>query len=169
MAAGRKSLRFLKHLFVPDWYARSLLSAGALQKIEKAIQDSEREHDGQIRFVAEASLPLHLLFRKHSSRRRAEDLFSALRVWDTERNSGVLIYVQLVSRHIDVVADRGIARKVSQGDWDEVCRAMEKAFRRGEFAAGSLEGIARATGLLRKAFPKTAGGGNELPDRPVVL
>jgi uncharacterized membrane protein len=162
-------VRFVKHLFVPDWYARSLLSTEALQKIEKAIQASELEHDGQLRFVAEASLPLQYLFRKHSSRRRAEDLFSSLRVWDTERNSGVLVYVQLVSRHIDVVADRGIARKVSQGEWDEVCRAMETAFRRGEFAAGSLEGIGRATALLKKAFPKTSGGGNELPDRPVVL
>ncbi|MGE5639170.1 MAG: TPM domain-containing protein [Clostridia bacterium] len=169
MAAGRKALRFVKHLFVPDWYARSLLSTDTLRKIEEAIRASEREHDGQLRFVAEASLPLQHLFRKHSSRRRAEDLFAALRVWDTERNSGVLIYVQLVSRHIDVVADRGIARKVSQAEWEEVCRAMETAFRRGEFAAGSLEGIARATRLLKKAFPKTAGGDNELPDRPVVL
>ena len=169
MAAGRKAWRLLKHLVVPDWFSRTLLSAEALRKIEEAIRASEREHDGQLRFVAEASLPLSYLFRKQSSRRRAEDLFAALRVWDTEHNAGVLVYVQLVSRHIDIVADRGIARKVAQRDWDEVCRAMEAFFRRGEFAAGSLEGIARATALLRGAFPKTADGSNELPDRPVVL
>ena len=169
MAAGRKALRFLKHLVLPDFVVLRALPRSSLEEIQKAIEASERQHDGQIRFVAEASLPLQYLFRKHSSRRRAEDLFSALKVWDTERNSGVLIYVQLVSRHIDVVADRGIARKVTQAEWDEVCHAMENAFRKGEFAAGSLEGIARATQLLKKAFPKTGGGGNELPDRPVVL
>lgn len=140
-----------------------------MRKIEEAIQASERQHDGEVRFIAEASLPLPYLLRKKSSRKRAEDLFAALGVWDTERNCGVLIYVQLVSRHIDIVADRGIAKKVSQAEWDEVCAAMQAAYRRGEFAAGSLDGIARVTALLKRGFPKTAGDGNELPDRPVVL
>ena len=154
---------------VPDALARRAFPSKALKEIEQAIKASEALHDGQIRFVVEASLPAFYLFRKKSSRKRAEELFSALRVWDTEHNSGVLVYVQLDSRHIDIVADRGAARAVSQAEWDGVCRAMEAAFRRGEFVVGSLHGIARVTELLRASFPKTAGGGNELPDKPIVL
>jgi uncharacterized membrane protein len=161
--------RLFRHLFVPDLVARRAFSRAGLARIAAAIKASEAQHDGEIRFVAEASLPLPYLFRKKSSRRRAEDLFSRLRVWDTERNAGVLVYLQLVSRHIDIVADRGIAKRVPQAEWNAVCRAMEAAFRRGEFLAGSLEGIERITALLRHAFPKTPGDANELPDKPVVL
>ena len=161
--------RLLRHLFVPDLVARRAFSRADLSKIGAAIKASEALHDGQIRFVVEASLSLPYLLRRRSSRRRAEELFSQLKVWDTEHNAGVLVYLQLVSRHIDIVADRGIATKVAQAHWDAVCDGMQSAFRRGEFLAGSLEGIARITELLRQSFPKTPGGANELPDRPLVL
>jgi len=115
-------------------------------------------------------MPLSYLVLKHrSSRRRAEDLFSSLKVWDTERNTGILIYVQLFSRHIDIVADRGIAAKVRQDEWDAVCRAMESSFKKQEFLKGSLEAIERVTALLAHHFPSKDGGANELSDRPVVL
>ena len=161
--------RLLKHLFVPDVLSRRAFSRPVLRKIEQAIQASEERHNGEIRFVAEASLPLSYLLKRRSSRRRAEDLFSELRVWDTEHNAGVLIYVQLVSRHIDIVADRGLARKVPQEQWNAVCRNMEAAFGRGEFLAGSVQGVERITELLRQSFPKTPGDANELPDKPVLL
>jgi len=165
-----KLARALKHLVVPDWVARRCFSAADLLQIEKAVKNSEKRHQGEIRFVVEGSLPLSYLLLKHrSSRRRAEDLFSSLRAWDTERNTGVLIYVQLVSRHIDIVADRGIAAKVAQDEWDAVCRAMESSFRRKEFLKGSLEALERVTSLLARHFPSAGGGANELPDRPVVL
>jgi uncharacterized membrane protein len=159
----------LKHLFVPDLVSRRAFSRRDLEQMEEAIRASEQRHDGEIRFVVEASLPAFYLLKKKSSRKRAEELFSALKVWDTEQNCGVLIYVQLVSRHIDIVADRGIARKVAQPQWDEVCRAMQAAFREGRFREGSLQGIARVTALLEGSFPKTAGDGNELPDKPLIL
>jgi uncharacterized membrane protein len=162
--------RALKHLVVPDWVARRRFSAADLLEIEKAVKSSEKRHQGELRFVVEASMPLsYLLLRHRSSRRRAEDLFSSLKVWDTERNTGVLIYVQLVSRHIDIVADRGIAAKVGQDEWDAVCRAMESSFKRKEFLTGSLEALERVTALLARHFPAAADGANELPDRPLVL
>ena len=160
--------RLLKHLFVPDWAARPFSTAD-LKKIEAAIKSSEQEHDGEIRFVVEGTLPLPYLLRKKSSRRRAEDLFSQLRVWDTEHNSGVLIYVQLVSRHIDIVADRGIARKVEQAEWDAVCRTMEASFRKNDFVGGSLEALEKVTRILARHFPAHGANPNELPDKPVVL
>lgn len=165
-----KLLRSLKHLVVPDWISRRCFSRKDLLQIEKAVANSEKRHEGEIRFVVEGSLPLSYLLLKHrSSRRRAEDLFSSLKVWDTERNTGVLVYVQLVSRHIDIVADRGIAAKVAQHEWDAVCRAMEASFGKKEFLQGSLQALERITHLLVRHFPSAAGGANELPDRPVVL
>jgi uncharacterized membrane protein len=164
------SLRALKHLCVPDWVARRPFTPGVLKKIEQAIKASEQAHDGELRFAVEASLPLHyLISKRRKARDRAEDLFSLLKVWDTERNSGVLIYVQLVERRIEIVADRGIAAKVEQVEWNAVCREMEKAFRAGRYAEGALQAVERTTNLLAKHFPARAGNPNELPDKPVVL
>jgi uncharacterized membrane protein len=164
-----KLSRLLKHVFVPDWIALRALPGTSLKKIEQAIKASEQKHAGEIRFVVEGAMPLPYLIGSRSSRRRAEDLFSTLKVWDTEGNTGVLIYVQLLSHHIDIVADRGIAAKVDQSEWNAVCRAMERAFQAERFLEGSLEAIERVTALLTRHFPSAGGGGNELPDRPVVL
>lgn len=169
------ALQILKHLFEPDWIARRPFTPSVLKKIEHAIKASEQRHEGELRFAVEASLPLQYLISKgagapaRAARQRAEDLFSLLRAWDTERNSGVLIYVQLVDRRIEIVADRGIAAKVAQAEWDAVCREMENAFRAGRFAEGALQAVERTTGLLVKHFPARAANPNELPDKPVVL
>jgi uncharacterized membrane protein len=141
--------------------------AAALKKIESAIQASETTHDGELRFVVEAGLPLGFL--KHKTRYRAESLFSELKVWDTEHNSGVLIYVQLVDRRIEIVADRGIAAKVPQSEWDAVCRTMESAFKKKNYLEGSLLAIADITKLLARHFPPQGRNPNELPDKPVVI
>jgi uncharacterized membrane protein len=154
---------------MPAWLARRSFPPRTLNRIEEAIKASEQEHDGELRFVVESVLPLHYLAGKRPSRRRAEDLFAQLKVWDTEHNSGVLLYVQLVNRHIDIVADRGIAAKVEQAEWDAVCRAMEAEFRKGSFEAGALAGLERITRILARHFPARGANPNELPDKPLVL
>ena len=159
--------RILKHLVTPGWMARRAFPASALRGIEKAINASEREHRGELRFAVEAGLPLQFLGT--NTRKRAEALFSDLRVWDTEENSGVLIYVQLIDRRIEIVADRGIAAKVDQAEWDAVCRAMEKQFRQRKFLDGALEAIETVTRILARHFPPRGPNPNELPDKPVVL
>ena len=102
-------------------------------------------------------------------RERAIEVFSRLRVWDTAHNRGVLIYIQLVDRDIEIVADRGINAKVEQREWEEICHRMESAFRAGRFEAGALEGIREITALLARHFPPRDTNPDELPDRPVVL
>jgi uncharacterized membrane protein len=161
--------RFLKHTFMPGWMAHRAFPAESLRKIEAAIRASEKRHAGELRFVVEGPLhPAHLS-RPKPARARAEELFAQLRVWDTEHNSGVLIYVQLVDRRIEIVADRGIAARVPQADWDAVCRAMETAFRAGRFLPGALEAIERATALLERHYPASGARANELPDKPLIL
>ena len=159
--------RGLRHLLTPDWLARRAFPPRTLRAIEQAVKDSERRHRGQIRFAIEAGLsPVHL---RTSTRARAHQVFAQLGVWDTEENSGVLVYVQLVDRRIEIVADRGIARRVSQAEWDTVCRAMEHAFKHDQYEAGSLEAVRAVTDILERHFPPGAGDRNELPDKPVML
>jgi uncharacterized membrane protein len=90
-------------------------------------------------------------------------------VWDTEHNNGVLIYVLLADKDVEIVADRGVDRKVGQDTWQAICHAMESAFREGRFEDGALDGIAAINKLLAQHLPRRATGPNELPDQPIVL
>ncbi|MBS0431058.1 MAG: TPM domain-containing protein [Proteobacteria bacterium] len=138
--------------------------------IQQAIADGERHHDGEICFVVEARLPLRSLLAGHLARARAEDLFAQLRVWDTARKTGVLLYVLLAERAIEIVADRGAAAHLPANTWDVVAEAMRKHFRQDDWRGGALEGIKAVNALLARHLPPVAGGpGNELPDQPIVL
>jgi uncharacterized membrane protein len=160
-------MRALKHLLIPDWVARRAFPAGTLRAIERAVKASERRHRGEIRFAIEAGLaPAQL---RLGTRARARQVFAELGVWDTEENSGVLVYVELVDRKIEIVADRGIAHRVSQSEWDAVCRAMEHAFRQNQYEAGALAAIGTITEILARHFPPTGANPNELPDKPAVI
>ena len=161
--------RALKHLLTPDWVAMRPFPAPVLDRIEAAISASEQRHRGELRFTLEASLePLDVL-RGIPARARALELFATLRVWDTEENSGVLIYLQMVDRRIEIVADRGINRRVRQSEWDAICRRMETEFRAGRFEAGAIAAIGEVTELLVRHFPPGTDNPDELPNRPVVL
>jgi len=161
--------RIARHLLVPHWVALRPFPASVLGRIESAIGSSEVKHDGELRFAVEGGLHLASLWRGQSPRGRAIELFSQLRVWDTEHNSGVLIYVQLVDRTIEIVADRGINAKVDQASWDGICRRMEAAFGQRQFEQGALAAIDEVTALLARFFPTAGINPNELPDKPVVL
>lgn len=162
-------LRVLRHLFFPPWWVRVRFPRRVLDAIEQAIQTSERQHRGQIRFAIEASLALPPLLKGVSPRQRAEEVFALLRVWDTEENNGVLIYVLLADRDVEIVADRGIAAKVEPLQWERICRQMEQAFARGDFEGGALAAIRAVGEHLVRHFPPQADTANTLPDRPVVL
>ena len=164
-----RTRRILKHLFAAPWIVGRAFPRAALDAIEVAIRESERTHSGELRFAVEAGLDLQPLLRGQTVRERALEAFSSLRVWDTENNSGVLIYVQLVDHRIEIVADRGIEAKVAQQQWEEICRRMESAFRQRRFEQGVLEAIAEITALLSRHFPSRGANPDELPDRPIVL
>jgi len=168
-------VRIFQHLLAPSWLARRAFPTTALQAIEAAVKAAEQRHAGELRFVVEAGLPLDDLWRDVSARQRAVEVFSRLRVWDTQHNSGVLIYVQLVDRRVEIVADRGINARVGQAEWDAICRGMEAAFRDRAFLRGALEAVEKIGQLLAANFPASSELGrkssalNELPDRPVLL
>lgn len=161
--------RILKHLLTTDRHVRRLFPGSTLAAIERAIKDSEVAHDGEVRIVIEGALETHALLRAQSARERAIELFSQLRVWDTPYNNGLLIYLLLADRAVEIVADRGIHEKVGGGEWSAICRQMESAFKQSDFEGGAVAGIRSLTQQLVAHFPATRQSANELPDEPVVL
>lgn len=164
-----KLVRILRHLFMPDWLTRRRFDAGALAAIEAAIGQAEARHEGEIRFVVETSLPLGELLAGTTPRQRAIELFGTLGVWDTAGNNGVLIYVSMADRDVEIVADRGIATHVPHEEWEAICRELEQRYRAGQFAAGAAAAVRAAGALLERHFPRAGGDANELPNQPVLL
>lgn len=140
-----------------------------MDAIEREIAASEQRHSGEIRFVVEAALGPGELLRGVTARERALELFSLLRIWDTELNNGVLIYLLLAEHDVEIIADRGIHREVGLDGWEAICREMETHFRRGAFEHAVVTGIEGVTAHLVLHFPAQAGDVNQLPDRPVVM
>jgi uncharacterized membrane protein len=161
--------RIGKHLLAHRWRLRRLFPAAVLANIEQAIRTGEATHTGQVRFVVEGALDGAPLFRDQPARQRAIDIFSQLRIWDTAGNNGVLIYLLLADRQVEIVADRGIDAKVGAAGWEEISRAMETAFGAGRFERGAIEGVEAVSRQLARHFPGPAAGRNELPDAPVVI
>jgi uncharacterized membrane protein YgcG len=162
-----KLTRILKHRWFDETDSRRALDKAALDRLELQVSSSETRHSGEIRLCVEAGLPLSYLTRGLSARDRAIMMFSKLRVWDTEANNGVLIYLLLAERAIEIVADRGVARVVPQAHWDSVVHAMGAAFRAGRFEAGLAQAIAAVDAELAQHFALLPGQANpnELPDR----
>jgi uncharacterized membrane protein len=147
------------------------LGKGTLQRLQERIAASERRHSGEIRICIEAGLPLSYLWRNASARERALTLFGKLRVWDTEDNNGVLIYLLLAEHHIEVIADRGLDRHVDAQYWQRITLDMCTAFKAGQFEQGLNQAVDAVGALLNQHFALAPGTSNpnELSDPPVVL
>jgi len=161
--------RWLAHSFIPPWRWRMAFPAEILKDIESTIKRSETRHRGELRFAIENALAPSWIWRDLSAHQRAAEIFSNLRVWDTEENSGILIYVLLADREVHIIADRGIARKVAQPEWDSIAKSMQNAFKKGDFRRGSLDGIEQLTLLLANHFPPGTSNPNELINKPVII
>ena len=165
--------RLIRHAAATHWRTRMMFPSSTLDAIEQAIARAERTHAGEIRFAIETSLAPLLILNGVAPRARALTVFSDLRVWDTLHNNGVLIYVQLADRAVEVVADRGFEGRVNPPEWEAVCRLMEEQYRAGRYEAGSIAGVDAIGTLLRRTFPQNIGQSasshNELPDRPTLL
>lgn len=162
-------IRFFRHMFSHPWQVQRHFSVQALRTIEKAISASEKTHAGEIRFVVEAGLHPYKILCKKTPKKRAIELFGRLNVWDTEHNNGVLIYLLLADRDVEIVADRGIYQHIGHDGWEEICHEMEGLFRKGQFEAGVLQGISHISTLLQQYYPQTGTSKNEVPNKPLVM
>ena len=132
--------------------------------------DLEKRHGAEIRFAIEVALDMRTLWRVPTVRDRALEVFTELGVWNTAERNGVLIYVLLAERQVEIIADHGLNGRVSEAEWREVCALIERQFASGHWHDGALRGIEAATALLAREFPPTGGvDRNEQPDRPTIL
>ena len=161
--------RLLRHVLVLPGSVRRAFPPDALHAIEAAIGESEKRHGGEIRFAVEAALDVPALLRGQTARDRALEVFSELRVWDTEANNGVLIYLLLADRDVEIVADRGIDRRVGTQAWEAICRGMESSLASGRHREAVLAGIAGIEAHLARHFPPNARDADELPNAPAAL
>ncbi len=161
--------RMLRHLLVVPGAARRAFPRASLQAIGEAIRAGESRHRGEVRFAVEDALPWSYLRRNAAPRERALMVFGKLGVWDTEDNSGVLIYVNLADHDVEIVADRGVAHRVGAQRWEHICKTMETEFRAGRWREGALAGISAVHDALAEVAPANGPRSNEVSDRPVVL
>lgn len=161
--------RAMRHLLTDQWSVRRAFPPAAMRSITDKIAEQERRHRGELRFAVEAALPLAQLWRGQDARSRAIEVFGQLRVWDTEQNSGVLIYLLLADRRVEIVADRGIHSKVGATAWEAICGEMQRAFAAGRFEQGVHSGVAAVSDLLATHFPPAEHDADELPNEPTVL
>jgi uncharacterized membrane protein len=159
--------RFFQHLLRDR--VRAAFPPRAMSAIELAIAEQERRHDGELRFAVEAALPFSDLVRGISARERAIELFSRLRVWDTEQNCGVLIYLLLADKRVEIVADRGIDARVGHAAWESICGAMQREFAAGRFEDGVIAGVGAISDLLATHFPPRDANPDELPNVPIIV
>ncbi|MFI4941605.1 MAG: TPM domain-containing protein, partial [Burkholderiales bacterium] len=151
------------------WQVRRAFPQKTLAAIEQKIKASEAAHGGEIRFAVEGALSGAPLYHGLSTRERAIDVFSSLRMWDTDHRNGVLIYLLLADRSVEIVADRGVHVKTGAAAWEKICREMEAHFREGRYEDGAIGGIRAVTHLLTHHFPANGARRNALPDKVVVL
>jgi hypothetical protein len=164
-----KLARLLRHACTFTWQTRRRFPASALAAIEREITAAEKLHSGEICVLIETAFDAPLLWRGITPRERAIDLFGRRRLWDTELNNAVLIYVLMADRDVEIVADRGFNGRVSAAEWEAVCRQMEAEFRSGRYGDAVIAGVRAASALVARHFPPRAEDGNELPDSPIVI
>ena len=161
--------RFFRHVWMSPFILRTRFPQKTLDAISQAVAESEKRHRGQLRFVVEAELTSGQLWDGLIARERALEVFSLMGVWDTEENNGVLIYVLLADRKVEIVADRGIHRHVGNERWSAICREIELHYCKNDFSSGSLTGIDKISAELAYYFPANGAQKNEQSDHAVVL
>lgn len=170
--------RWLQHGWLGAGRARRVLSLQAVQRLTDHIVASERRHSGEVCLCVESSLPLPCVWPPVADhalpqvlRQRALSWFGQMRVWDTQHNNGVLIYLQLTERRLEIVADRGLNGKVTPTQWSALIDSLAEQLRQGQFEAGLHAALDGVTALLEAHFPVDPHqpNPNELPDAVVVV
>ena len=140
-----------------------------LQAIEQAITLGEQRHRAEVRLIVEPGLDARAAFNNVTNRQRARALFAQYGVWDTEENCGVLIYINLAAREVDIVADRHVSRLVADAEWQTICRTMTTGFAQGDYHSPTLSALEQLNTLLARHYPADRTRPNQLPNDAVIL
>jgi uncharacterized membrane protein len=161
--------RLFRHLRTTAATGRRVFPPSSLKAVEQAIAEGEKLHRAEVRLIIEASLSAQAVLQGQTPRERARMLFAHYRVWDTEENCGVLIYINLADRQVEIVADRGVGQAVEATEWQALCKGMTQGFAKGEFEQSTIAALAQLNTLLRRLYPDDGSTHNELPDHPMMI
>lgn len=164
-----KLARLARHLMTTKSNARRIFPAHTLKAIQAAIAEGETQHRAEILLIVEPSLTLAEVLSGESARQRAHELFAFHRIWDTEDNCGILIYINLADHKVEIIADRTASRALDTSDWQAVCRTMTQGFARGDFHDSAIAALSELNALLKTSFPANGASLNELPNKPLML
>ena len=167
--AWQKLRRIWRHRLASDRQVAATFDDAALARIETAIAEGERRHRGEVRFAVEAELDLYSLWAGMTPRERALQVFSEQGIWDTEENTGVLIYLLWADHAVEIIADRAANRCLPSEGWQEICAAMAQASREGRHVEGVVTAIHAVSGALSAAVPAREEDRDELPNRSMLL
>jgi uncharacterized membrane protein len=165
----KRLVRLIKHLRTTASDGRRAFPPSTLKAIEAAITDGEALHRAEVRMIVEPSLSASAVWNGASSRDRARELFAHYRIWDTEENCGVLVYVNLADHKVEIVTDRGVGKAIAAKEWQAICRTMTAGFAEGRYHDAALAALGELNALLQAHYPDDGSAHNQLPDRPVVL
>lgn len=169
MPNPNRFVRLLRHCLALGRSAARRFPVETMDRIEERVTLSERRHGAEIRIAIETALAPLAILAGQTPRERALEVFGGLRVWDTEANNGILVYVLLADHAVEIVADRGAAAKVAPGVWERACRMLAEACREGREEAGTIAALDVLDEALAEAFPPRSGGGDEIPNRPIIV
>jgi len=161
--------RLLRHLSATRSQARRLFPRATLQAVQACIAAGEKYHRAEIRVIVEAALPLATVWRGDSSRARAHELFSHYRIWDTEENCGILLYINVADHKLEILPDRQVGKALKREDWQAVCQTMTNGFASKNYHDSLLQALTQLNALLAQHFPDQDKHKNQLSDRPLVL
>jgi len=161
--------RCLRHMFTTGFAVRRAFPKPTLEAIQASIASGEKIHRAQVRLAIEPALALPDLLHGMSARQRARDLFAHYRIWDTEENCGILIYINLADHKVEILADRAVGRALGANEWRQICNTMTQGFSEGKFHESTLAGLQQLNNLLGTNFPSSGSTSNELSNRPLIL
>ncbi len=159
----------IKHLFTSGRAARRLFPDTALQAIQATIAAGEKRHNAEVRIAIEAALPFTTSIKGQSTRARAHELFSLHRIWDTEDNCGILLYINLAARKVEIVADRNVGKALSRDQWQTICQTVTTGFAVNIFQGSVIKALEQMNDFLAQHFPAQGKHHNQLSNRPLVL
>ncbi len=164
-----KLKRALRHLFTTSRAGKQAFPETTLQAIQDVITEGEKLHRAEVQLIVEPSLPLSEIWEGTSSRERAIELFSLHRIWDTEENSGILIYIDLADHQVEIIADRGISHVTTSEEWRLVCQTMTSGFAEGRYHDSVIAALKLLNNILHAHLPDVEDQPNQLPNRPIIL
>lgn len=165
----KKIKRLFRHLWITSAHGKRTFPQPVLDAIQTAIAKGEKQHRAEIRLIIEPSLPFYEVWQGTTTRQRARELFAEYRIWDTEENCGILIYINLADHKVEIIADRTVGRILNAEIWQSICQTMTRGFAQGIFETSTVSAIERLNALLHETFPDDGASANQLSNRPLVL